>query len=79
MTLRATIDSGKWIVEAMTSPAQGGGYTCQISITQSAPEQEFGRCYARHQVFETEAGAVLDGLRAGMKWIELRDAGVFQV
>ncbi|WP_028225463.1 hypothetical protein [Paraburkholderia ferrariae] len=79
MTLRGTVDSGTWTVEAMTSPAPHGGYLCQISIAQSAPEQEFGHSFVHYRTFETEAEAILDGLRAGMKWIELKNDHVFQV
>ncbi|WP_043201115.1 hypothetical protein [Paraburkholderia acidipaludis] len=78
-TLRGTVDSGKWIVEAITSPAAQGGFTCQISITQSAPEPEFGHAFAHYRAFETEEAAVLDGLRAGMTWIELKNGHVFGV
>ncbi len=77
MTLRGTVDSGRWRVEAMTSPAPHGGFACRISITQSAPEQEFGHSFAHYRTFETEAAALLDGLRAGIKWIELRNDQVF--
>lgn len=79
MTLRGTVDSGKWIVEAMTSPAAQGGFACRISITQSAPEAEFGHAFAHHRTFETEEAAVLDGLRAGMMWIELKTSHVFGI
>jgi hypothetical protein len=79
MTLRGTVDSGTWIVQAVASPGTRGGFTCQISITQSAPEQEFGHAFSHHRTFETETDAVLDGLREGMKWIELKNDRVFQV
>jgi hypothetical protein len=77
--MRGTVDSGKWIVEAVTRPAAQGGFTCQISITQSAPEPEFGHAFAHCRRFETEEAAVLDGLRAGIVWIELKRGHVFNV
>lgn len=79
MTLRGIVDAGSWIVQAITSPAPQGGFTCQISITQSAPAEEFGHAFAHHREFETEAEAVLDGLREGMLWVDLKTRHAFHV
>jgi hypothetical protein len=79
MTLRGTVNAGQWIVEAMTSPAPKGGYGCQISITASSPEQPFGHAFAHHRTFESEAAAVLDGLREGMLWADLKSRHAFRM
>lgn len=79
MTLRGTVNSGTWIVEAITAPAPQGGFACHISITQGEPEQPFGHAFAHHRTFDTEAAAVLDGLREGMLWLDLKSCHAFHV
>jgi hypothetical protein len=79
MTLRGTVDAGTWIVEAITSSAPQGGFTCRISIMERSSEQPFGHAFAHHRVFETESAAVLDGLREGMVWIDLKSRHAFHM
>jgi hypothetical protein len=79
MALRGTVNSGKWTVDAITSPAPQGGFTCQISISQSAPEPEFGHAFSHCGIFDTEETAVLDGLREGIAWIELKNQHTFRL
>jgi hypothetical protein len=80
MTLRGTVDAGTWIVEAMTAPSPQGGFTCNISIMPGSPEQlPFSHAFAHHRTFDTEAAAVLDGLREGMLWIDLKNRHAFHV
>ncbi|CAB3798967.1 hypothetical protein LMG28688_04858 [Paraburkholderia caffeinitolerans] len=79
MTLTGTVNSGTWIVEAVTAPAPQGGFACRISITQSEPERPFGHAFAHHRSFDTEAAAVLDGLREGMLWADLKNLHAFHV
>ena len=79
MTLKGTVDAGTWIVEAVTSPAPQGGFVCHISIMQGEPEQPFGHAFAHHRTFDTEAAAVLEGLREGMLWIDLKSWHAFHV
>ena len=79
MTLKGTVNAGTWIVEATTVPAPQGGFVCHISILQSEPEQPFGHAFAHHRIFDTETAAVLDGLREGMLWIDLKSRNIFHV
>jgi len=70
MTMRGTVNTGAWTVEAMTSPMPQGGFGCNISITQSSPEL-VGHAFAHRGTYDDEVAAVLDGLREGMLWIEV--------
>jgi hypothetical protein len=79
MTLKGTVDSGTWTVEAITAPIPDGGFACHVSIRQGTPEQPFTHAFAHHRVFDSEAAAVLDGLREGILWIDLKGRHTFQV
>lgn len=79
MTLKGTVDTDTWSVEATTSPAPEGGFGCQINITERLPEKRLRHAFVHHRTFENEADAVLEGLREGMLWIGLKSRHVFQV
>ncbi|MBB2981167.1 MULTISPECIES: hypothetical protein [Paraburkholderia] len=79
MTLKGTVDSDTWIVEAVTSPAPQGGFSCHIAIRQRAPEQAVCHAFDHHRTFVTETAAMLDGLREGMLWIDLMNRHAFHV
>jgi hypothetical protein len=79
VTLKGTVDAGTWVVEAVTAPAPQGGFGCHVSIRQGTPEQPFGHAFSHHRTFDTEAAAVLDGLREGMVWIDLKSRHTFDV
>jgi len=79
MSLNGRIDSGAWTVEATTSPAPQGGFRCEVSVAHSAQAQRFSHAFAHHRVFENEREAVLEGLREGMVWIDLKIRHAFEV
>ena len=79
MTLKGTVDSGVWRVEAETSPAEQGGFCCLINVEHGSPEQHFNHAFPHHHIFENEVTAVLEGLREGMVWVDLKSRHVFDV
>jgi hypothetical protein len=79
MTLKGSIDSGIWRVQAETAPAPQGGYCCQINVAHGAQEQCFNHAFAHHRIFESEIAAVLEGLREGMVWVDLKSRHAFDV
>jgi hypothetical protein len=79
MTLKGSIDSGIWRVQAETAPAPQGGYTCLITVAHGAQEQRFNHAFAHHRTFESETAAVLEGLREGVVWVDLKSRHAFEV
>ncbi|WP_321788319.1 UDP-glucose 4-epimerase [Paraburkholderia sp. J94] len=79
MTLKGTVNGDTWVVEAVTSPAPQGGFACHISIRQGGPEQPVCHAFAHHRTLVTETAAMLDGLREGMLWIDLKNRNAFHV
>jgi len=79
MTLNGHIDSDAWSVQAVTSPAPHGGFSCEVSVSHGSQAQRFSHAFAHHRVFESEREAVLEGLREGMVWINLKIQNAFEV
>jgi hypothetical protein len=79
MTLKGTIDSGTWRVEAETSPAPQGGFCCLINVAHGSNEQHFKHAFPHHRIFEDEIAAVLEGLREGMVWVDLKSRHAFDI
>lgn len=79
MTLNGNIDAGTWSVTAESVPSPEGGYGCLIHVEHTGPEAQFTHTFAHHSTFENETDAVLDGLREGMLWIELKSRHAFHV
>ena len=79
MSLTGHIDSGAWSVQAFTSPAPQGGFCCEVNVAHGSQTQRFSHAFAHHCVFETERDAVLEGLREGMVWIDLKIRHAFEV
>ncbi|MEM5331015.1 UDP-glucose 4-epimerase [Paraburkholderia sp. JHI2823] len=79
MPLNGHIDSGAWSVEAVTSPAPQGGFCCEVRVMHGSQTQRFSHAFAHHRVFESEREAVLEGLREGMVWIDLKVRHAFEM
>lgn len=65
MSLKGTVEADTWRVEAITLPG--------------LEQLRFSHAVVRHRIFGSEAAAVLEGLREGMSWIELKSRHAFQV
>ena len=79
MTLSGNVQEGAWSVNVQTEPVEDGGYRSTIQVRHSSPEGDFERTFIHGKKFSTERDAVLDGLREGMTWIELKMARTFRV
>ncbi|WP_321948161.1 UDP-glucose 4-epimerase [Paraburkholderia sp. J10-1] len=79
MSLTGHVDSGAWSVQALTSPDPQGGFRCEVSVTHGPQLQRFSHAFTHHRVFETEREAVLEGLREGMVWIDLKIRHAFEL
>ncbi|WP_293036443.1 UDP-glucose 4-epimerase [Paraburkholderia sp.] len=79
MTLKGSIESDIWSVEAETLPAPEGSFCCRINVTHGAPAQCCTHTFAHHRVWANEMDAVLDGLREGMVWVDLKFRHAFAV
>jgi hypothetical protein len=79
MALSGTINADTWTVGAETVPAPQGGYGCRIRVSHTSPTTQFSRECAHHCTFENEATAVLEGLREGVTWVELKTRHAFHV
>ncbi|KVE24878.1 UDP-glucose 4-epimerase [Burkholderia singularis] len=79
MTLTGTIHTTQWSVDVDTSAAPEGGYRCRIQVAHQSAGQAFERAFELGRTFATERDAVLEGLRAGMTWIEMKTSHAFNV
>ncbi|CAN0626317.1 conserved protein of unknown function [Burkholderia multivorans] len=79
MTLSGNVREGEWTVEVETLPVEGGGFRCRVQVEHGGPHGHFGHAFEHSQTYWTEREAVLEGLRAGMMWIELKMSQVFDV
>jgi hypothetical protein len=79
MALKGTIESGTWSVESETSPVPQGGFSCRIRVTHGSPGQRFIHTFAHHRTCASETAAVLDGLREGMVWVDLKLHHAFEL
>jgi len=79
MGLKGNISEGSWNVVVETTAASGG-YRCTVHVTHELPGREaFRHAFTHHRTFSTEREAVLEGLREGMTWIELKRTNAFDV
>lgn len=79
MALNGTINAGSWSVSVETAPAPLGGFGCQIHVTHTTPGAQFNHAFAHHRTFESETTAMLEGLREGMQWVELKSRHAFEI
>ncbi|WP_233870417.1 hypothetical protein [Paraburkholderia adhaesiva] len=79
MSLKGTINGATWTVIAETVPAPLGGYGCNIHVSYAPPEAEFTREFTHHSTFESETAAVIEGLREGALWVELKTRRAFHM
>ncbi len=79
MTLSGNVQEKAWSVNVQTEPVEDGGYRSTIQVQHSSPEGDFERTFLQGKKFGTERDAVLDALREGMTWIELKMARTIRV
>ncbi|WP_042303453.1 hypothetical protein [Paraburkholderia kururiensis] len=85
MTILGNVHEGHWSVAVETAPAPCGaagsrGYVCEICVThERAGDKLFEHRFRHSRTFVSEREAVLEGLREGMTWIELKMANAFNM
>jgi len=79
MTLNGNINAASWSVAVDTAPAPQGGFSCQIHVTHTNGDAQFTHTFTHHRTFESETAAVLEGLREGMVWVELKSRHAFNL
>lgn len=79
MALSGSIHEGEWSVRVATSRANEDGYSCTIHVSQVSPTCNFEHDFLASRNSPTEREAVLEGLREGMTWIELKRARIINV
>lgn len=80
MTLKGNISEGSWNVAVETTEVPGGAYRCTVRVMHELPGRDaFTHTFTHHRTFSTEHDAVLEGLREGMTWIELKRTNAFDV
>lgn len=79
MTLSGHVQEGAWVVDVQTTAVDEGGYRASVHVQHSTPAGVFQHTFQQARKFGTEREAVLDGLREGMTWIELKMARTIHV
>ncbi|WP_175688709.1 hypothetical protein [Burkholderia anthina] len=79
MTLSGELHEAGWSVAIETTAAETGGFRCRIHVTLMLPDGPCERTFAHSRIHATERDAAIDGLRAGMTWIEMRKSNTFTV
>jgi hypothetical protein len=78
MTISGTVSEADWSVCTEVNETDGG-YDCRIRVSHRTPDGVFTHEFKHSRIFSTEREAVLEGLREGMVWIELKQAKTFHV
>ncbi|WP_321786291.1 hypothetical protein [Burkholderia pyrrocinia] len=79
MALSGEVRGADWSVAIETITAETGGYRCRIHVTLTSPDGTCERTFAHGRTHVIEREAAVDGLRAGMTWIEMRKSNTFTV
>ncbi len=79
MTLSGEVHDADWSVAIETIATGTGGYRCTIHVTLMSPDGACERTFAHSRTHDTEHEAAIDGLRAGMTWVEMRKSNTFTI
>ena len=72
MALTGQVTGDGWTVSTETFPVDGG-FCCEVYVGHGgALGGEFKHQFRHSEIFATECETVLDGLREGMVWIQLK-------
>jgi hypothetical protein len=77
--MNGTISADTSTVTAGTVPAPQGGYGCPGHVSYAPREVQFTREFPHQSTFESETAAVLEGLREGVLWVELKTRRAFHL
>lgn len=79
MPLSGEVHDADWSVEIETSATETGGYRCRIHVTLMSPDGTCERTFDHSRTHDTEREAAVDGLRAGMTWVEMKKSNTVTV
>ncbi|VWB39801.1 hypothetical protein [Burkholderia lata] len=79
MSLSGEVHDVDWSVAIETIAVATGGFRCRIRVTLASPDGACERTFAHSRTHDTEREAAIDGLHAGMTWVELRKSNTFTV
>jgi len=79
MTLQGTIHERDWSVEIETRPCESGEFRCRVSVEHGTGAARFHHTFEHSHAYPTEHEAAIEGLRAGMTWIEMKTSQTFSV
>ncbi|KVF78366.1 UDP-glucose 4-epimerase [Burkholderia sp. FL-7-2-10-S1-D7] len=79
MTLQGTIHERDWSVEIETRKCESGEFRCRVSVEHGAGPARFHHTFEHSHAYPTEHEAAIEGLRAGMTWIEMKASQTFNV
>jgi hypothetical protein len=79
MTLTANAHDREWSVDVSTSAEPVGGYRAMVHVAHNFGSGAFEYEFRHNGTFLTEREALLEGLREGMTWIELKIAGAMHL
>jgi hypothetical protein len=78
MTLTGNAHETEWSVDVTTS-AVDRGYRSNVYITHQSASGAFTHDFQHSGPFATEREALLEGLREGMTWVELKKSGALHI
>lgn len=79
MTLSGNVREGDWTVEVETRTDDTGRFRCRVRVEHGGDAGRFQHAFEHSRSYPTEREAVIEGLRAGMTWIELKVSQVINV
>jgi hypothetical protein len=78
MTISGNISEADWSVSTEVDQV-AGGHECRVRVNHRTADGVFTHEFKHGGIFATEREAVLEGLREGMVWIELKRAKTIHV
>ncbi|MFC0397317.1 UDP-glucose 4-epimerase [Paraburkholderia rhizosphaerae] len=78
MTLAGNAHETEWSVDVTTFAAEQG-YRSNIRVSHQSASGAFAHDFQHSGIFATEREALLEGLREGMTWVELKLSGALHV
>lgn len=79
MALSGNVKEGDWSVEVDTRADEAGGFRCRVQVEHGSGAGRFHHTFEHCRSYATEREAVIEWLRAGMTWIELKMSQVINV
>jgi hypothetical protein len=79
MALTGKVGEAGWTVSVKTVRADGGGFCADVRVSHETGGCMFTHAFRSHVPCASERDALLEGLREGMVWIELKRSRTIRV